>query len=615
MSALQKNIYSLSTMNRQILDQIKELYLKYDRVISVAVSGGKDSSATAALFLEAFLEIPKELRIKEVYFLYSDTLMEILPMQVHTYTMLDNIKAFAKEHSLPIKVLHAKPKLHDTMWSLQIAKGFRPPSTDNRYCTSRLKTDVQENILYDAFGTQDIETIAIVGSRKDESTGRAKRLTENTLDGHLKGHSVYSKSLVFAPVEDYSTDDIWNTLRTSKIGKTVFGAEELYSLYASTAGEGEECQTVLGNSNKNGKNPGCSSSQGRFGCWNCALVQKKDKALTGMQSEFPYIKYLLRYRNWSVSTRDGNWDRYRDTYNHKHFLRLQYNLNNHRFGQTTPGGMSVKTRAISLLRLLYTEMKVNQSVNFELISDDELEFIQHRWILEGDFDLTAVRIAKRYGRTVKVSKEDSRLIAYARLLMTQRDLFIDRLSFWFNIHPDNRFAAQFILQMNKKFSYEKIDEILDRLIVKNDVHVVADYTKLLQLRHQFYPSKSLHYLIHREWKSDTTSFVTKALVHDYEETWGDSNLQAYDPLEDPNLSMQDKFDILDNWDAYSGEESDEKFEHLEYMRYAGNFQFTKFRVRQDEENRSKNLKKASAKAAKATLKAQTQERQQFLVFD
>ncbi|SMP86028.1 Phosphoadenosine phosphosulfate reductase family protein [Epsilonproteobacteria bacterium SCGC AD-308-P11] len=595
MSALLKNdINFLEVLMQEktiLKEQIKSLYLKDNRVLSLGFSGGKDSSATLTITLEALLEIPKDKLNKTLYILYSDTLMELLPVQAHTYKVLDNIRKFAKENDLPIEVMHSKPSLENTKWSMKLAKGMRVESQDNRWCTTRLKTNVQEEMLFKTFGTKDIETISIVGSRKDESTDRAKRLTNNTLDGHLKSHIAYPKSLVFAPIEDYTTEDVWITLRTSKIGRDVLVAEELYALYASTNGEGEECQTILGNAGDNGLKPNCSNSQGRFGCWECGLQHGRDKALVGMQKDYPYIKHLIEFRNWSVSTRDGQWEEYRDVYNHKNFTHLQYNFDNHRFGMSGPGGMNLKARKTGLDKLLFTEQKVNESIDFRLISDEELDFIQHRWILEGDFELTAMKIAEQYGRKIKLSEDDINLVAYAKVFYQSKWIWDSKVSYWYNIHANERFAIQFVKQIKEKFSFEKSKEIINKIYKTMDATIVPEYLKDMQLKNQFYPSVSMERLIRREWKEDKVSFVTQALIHDYEETWEEA-IEIRDPLYDENVSMEDKYAILDNWNDYVGEDTNEKFVHPEYMRFGGNFQYIQFRERQSEENKSKKkLKK------------------------
>lgn len=577
--------------------QIKQLYLEDDRVLSEGFSGGKDSSCTTALTLEALLEIPKEQRMKTLHILYSDTMMELLPVQVHTYRVLEKIKKFASEHDLPVKVMHAIPDVSERFFSMMIGRGIRPPSQDNRWCTTRLKTQVQERVLYDTFGTEDIETISIVGSRKEESADRAKRLEKNTIDGHLKGHSVYAKSLVFAPIEDFSTIDVWTTLRSSDIGRTVLDAESLFELYATTNGEGAECQTILGNANENGKNPGCSKSGGRFGCWVCTLLPKGgDKAMLGMAKQYPYIKHMIEFRDWVASIRDGNWHKYRDFYNHEHFTRLQYNLDNHRFGMTCPGGLNLPTRAEMLLRLMECETKVREEEDIYLISDEELEYIQRRWVEEGDLSLTAVEICKRYGREVKVTDATRRLVRFAKAFYVTQSIWERRLKVWYNIHPDERFAAQFVLQTAEKHGLGKMAEILQRIVDEEDPTYIAGLLERMQLKKQFYPSEDMKKLILREWETDQVSYVTQMLVYDYE-GWPEDVSEDYatDPLENPDVSMEDKYAILDNWNTYVGYDTNERFEHAEYMRFGGQYQYVTFRERQSEENRSKNKRNNVAK--------------------
>jgi 3'-phosphoadenosine 5'-phosphosulfate sulfotransferase (PAPS reductase)/FAD synthetase len=497
---------------------------------------------------------------------------------------------------------------------VKFAKGIRVEAQDNRWCTTRLKTDVQEKMLFDTFGIKDIETVSIVGSRKDESIDRAKRLEDNTIDGHLKGHSVYSKSLVFAPIEDYSTEDVWLTLRSSKIGREVLVADELYALYASTNGEGEECQTILGNAGDGGLKPNCSQSQGRFGCWECGLQHGRDKALVGMQKDYPYIKHLIDFRNWSVSTRDGQWETYRDVYNHRYFTRLQYNKDNQRFGLCGPGGMSLSARAEGLDRLLLTEKKVNESIDFRLISDEELDFIQHRWILEGDFELNAMKIAEKYGRRVRISKEDIELIVLAKVFHQSQEIWEAKVAYWFNIHADERFAVQFVKQIRENFSSEKAKAIIVNINETMDATIVPEYLKDMQLKNQFYPSEAMEKLIRREWKQDKVSFVTQALIHDYEETWSDEN-EILDPLESEDVSMEDKYAMLDNWNDYVGSDSNARFEHPEYMRFGGNFQYVKFRKRQSEEYREEIKELKRAKQSKKALKLQKDSAIVQLAFD
>lgn len=119
-----------------------------------------------------------------------------------------------------------------------------------------------------------------------------------------------------------------------------------------------------------------------------------------------------------------------------------------------------------------------------------------------------------------------------------------------------------------------------------DNTIVPEYLKQIQLKDQFYPSESMETLIRREWANDEVSHLTQSLIHDEEGTW-DEDEEVVDIFEDSSISMQDKYDTLDNWNEYVGHDSNERFEHEEYMRFGGHFQYVSFRIRQSDENKEK----------------------------
>lgn len=177
-----------------------------------------------------------------------------------------------------------------------------------------------------------------------------------------------------------------------------------------------------------------------------------------------------------------------------------------------------------------------------------------------------------------------------------------RLICWYNIAADERFAVQFVKQIVEKHSYTKVQLIIDELVAYQDPTIIPEYLRELQLKKQFYPTKSLKDLILREWITDKVSYVTQALINDFEDTWEHRD-EPYDVFEDPDISMIDKYEVLDNWETYQGSDSNEKFVHPEYMRFGGNYQHVNFRERQSEENRSKN-KKAKAAPVNNIVKVQ-----------
>jgi len=590
MSKSTLNESNMQLPSNQTKENIKTLYLENNkRVITLGFSGGKDSSLCAALLLEALMEIPESLRTKEVYILFSDTLMELLPVQVHTYKVLEKLKEFALLNNLPIKILHAKPKLKHTMWSMMIGAGTRPSSREYRWCTDRLKVLVQRDILTNTFGTTNVESVSIVGSRREESPDRAQRLKDNTLEGHLKGHSKFDKTLVYTPIEYLNTEDVWRELRLSKYGNSVLHTEELWHLYSSTNGEGEECQTILGNSNENGNNPGCSKSGGRFGCWCCPLVYKKDKALQGMQNHYPYISHLIEFRDWVVELK-GNWHLYRDYYNHGEGKRYQYSYDNARFGMNVPGGLNLKTRRELLRRLLETEKKVQESEpDIMLITDEELSYIQRRWIDEGDFEFTAHKIASQFEREVDLSPYNQGCVELTQKLMRYKKTWEARVICWFNIYPDERFGIQFVKQMLEKHSQNSMFDLMAEIYDGNE-KVVADALLTLTLKKSFFPNESMKKLILREWEDDKISHVTQRLLDDH--LGEHSEEEIYDEFDDPNISMEDKYAALDNWRFYqNGDDDEDRKQHPEYHRYKGNYNYIQFRDKVEKVSEKKNKQK------------------------
>ena len=70
-------------MLRNIIDGLKDLYLKDNRPWLVGFSGGKDSTLVAHVIFEVVNSIPIESRTKEVHIVCTDTRVEI-PAVVET---------------------------------------------------------------------------------------------------------------------------------------------------------------------------------------------------------------------------------------------------------------------------------------------------------------------------------------------------------------------------------------------------------------------------------------------------------------------------------------------------------------------------------------------------
>lgn len=103
--------------------------------------------------------------------------------------------------------------------------------------------------------------------------------------------------LVFRPIVDLTTDDVWEFLGTEA---PPWGGSHsaLITLYRNSLGG--ECPVVVGKSDA----PSCGTSSSRFGCWTCTVVQK-DRSLEGfVEAGFSEFGPLLEFRDWLSTIRN-----------------------------------------------------------------------------------------------------------------------------------------------------------------------------------------------------------------------------------------------------------------------------------------------------------------------
>ena len=105
-----------------------------------------------------------------------------------------------------------------------------------------------------------------------------------------------------------------------------------------------------------------SSAKGRFGCWTCTVV-RQDKAVEyliqdGEKSLIP----LFEFRNWLAEIR----------YNTSYRFKIRRN------GNKGPGPFTLEARKEILNRLLEAQGKTT----WELITNEEIEYIRGQWLLD-----------------------------------------------------------------------------------------------------------------------------------------------------------------------------------------------------------------------------------------
>ena len=326
----------------------------------VTFSGGKDSTLVAHLVFDMLLSLPPTLRTRQVFFVSNDTLVESPLVVKHMRGALAEILRAAEIFRLPVSGEITVPKLQDTFWTLLIGKGYPTPNRSMRWCTDRLKIQPTSGYILQKVN-ENGKAIIVLGVRKDESATRKASIEshQNLENSNLTPHGDLKNALVYRPIADLSTDDVWEFLATND---PPWGGthNDLIKLYREAAGG--ECPIVLSQEEA----PGCGTNSSRFGCWTCTVVNK-DKSLQGFvdagKTEFAP---LIEYRNWLVDIR--NKPEYRQAERRNGKLTFKS-------GKHIPGPFTIKARQEMLAKLL----DVQAAFGEELISQDEIDLIKQIW--------------------------------------------------------------------------------------------------------------------------------------------------------------------------------------------------------------------------------------------
>jgi len=463
---------------KKSLDILKNYYLNDDRPYCIAYSGGKDSSAIVFLTVTMLLElkaqgIPLD---KEVFVVSSNTTAELPTLIDHLDKSLESIQVFANKYNLPIEATEVRPLHNHTLNSAFLGVGMPPPTGSLRWCTDKLKIKPIDTYIVEKF--PDGRFITITGSRRDESDSRSKRLQDLSVDEEktddLKRNDRYPEANSLAPIEYWNTKDVWEYMFDNE--SDLIDVNNLWKVYSDASDkEASECSFVgAGGKNIDEGKLGCGTS--RFGCWQCYVTRGQDKCLDGLlESGLPDIDHYLNYRTWFWNETQKPWEITRDYYSHRYFRRELYDrAKNKLVGGSRPSGLNLTLRRKAFFKI----MKLNNTITGSIISKEEVIFIQERWLKEGDYNLTAIKICKIVGFELdkeeidkfnKPAKEVKRI--YKELLSTN---FIKP---WFK-QELKRYAAQYILnkaKLEKQFYPSKIEALTIRREWKNMVCEDVDY--------------------------------------------------------------------------------------------------------------------------------------------
>ena len=249
----------------EIYDEINGLYKADRRPWVIGFSGGKDSTVALQLVWEALARLPESERTKPVHVISSDTLVESPVITAYIGAILAKINTAAKQRSMPFMAVVVLPQLGDTFWVNMIGRGYPAPSSRFRWCTDRLKIQPANRFIEEKVSRYG-EVVLVLGVRRAESATRAQVMSLHRKPGDLVSrHSSLRSAWVYAPIEHFTTDDVWSYLLSVK---SPWGADNRQLLTMYRNAQAGECPLVVDTTT-----PSCGNS--RFGCWTCTVVRTR----------------------------------------------------------------------------------------------------------------------------------------------------------------------------------------------------------------------------------------------------------------------------------------------------------------------------------------------------
>ena len=362
---------------KDLIAEVRDLYLEDDRPWVIGFSGGKDSTAVLQLVYAAVLSLPARERAKRIFVVSSDTLVET-PVVVDLLAgTLSNLNDAAAQAGVPLEAHQVIPDENQTFWVNLLGRGYPAPTKAFRWCTERMKINPVNAFILDKVAEYG-EAVVVLGARSAESATRAQVIAKHRVDGSRLGrHTSLPNAYVYTPIDDWSADEVWEYLMSAP---RPWGGDNraLLELYrGSNAGE---CPIVIDTST-----PSCGNS--RFGCWTCTVVTK-DKAMESLVEQGEaWMKPLLEFRNALAETTRP--ERKHEFRNHRRrsgkvsFARggIQDDGEGNRVRKHVPGPYWMRYRREWLEQLLVLQRDLRAAGHhIELVTDRELHHIRREWL-------------------------------------------------------------------------------------------------------------------------------------------------------------------------------------------------------------------------------------------
>lgn len=363
------SVFDSRTME-DIYKEVRELYRSNPQPWVIGYSGGKDSTAVLQLVWKALEGLTTEERQKPVFVIASDTKVETPMIVGHLDDTLRLINETAQETGMPFSAQKVMPTLNGSFWVNLIGRGYPAPTSHFRWCTERMKIDPANRFIEEKVA-QHSEVIMVLGTRKSESSTRAQLMNTYQVKDHLlRRHTTLRGAYVYAPVADFSTDDVWTYLLQVP---SPWGSNnrDLAALYRNASGG--ECPLVVDTST-----PSCGGS--RFGCWTCTVTTRDSSMEALIDNGEDWMEPLLDFRDWLATTTQPEKKRdFRD------FVGRDGRVIYKKDGNLAARTYKLEVSKEMLERVLRAQKEVRRdgpNPGEELISEEELHEIRRIWRTE-----------------------------------------------------------------------------------------------------------------------------------------------------------------------------------------------------------------------------------------
>ncbi|MFD1675648.1 phosphoadenosine phosphosulfate reductase family protein [Alicyclobacillus fodiniaquatilis] len=411
---------------QDIIEEIKEIYLRDNRDLIVTFSTGKDSSLVLSLVWTALEQLPVHQRTKTIHVITSETGVEEPAMTAFVRHSVRMIQQAAASQRLPIQAHLVMPVMKDRYWVQVLGKGNTPVMSTSRFmwCQSKLKIQPVNRIVEEICARNSLTTfdeydaVMLLGVREDESSRRKTSIEKHALEDKFALHANLKRVLVYHPIRHITTSQVWDTLITHGLPWGV----DIHDLVAHYQASDKECPFTANCTQA----PSCGG--GRNGCFVCTMMSHpmQDPMMvnlinSGNTSLIPLLAFKgllydirldIRYRQPLRRAAERNLLKQADTMVGQLNLFDDEAVDDFKMVEGwkfEPGPISLAGRKLLLEALLYTE----QASGHTLIEEAEIDAILEAWAADGlilnKSSLQAVNHMSHYDGRIVLHKDTAQL--------------------------------------------------------------------------------------------------------------------------------------------------------------------------------------------------------------